>query len=1179
METRPIPEPSRGLEPVLGLLRRRIRRVLALRGASIAAVTALATLLLLVAVDLRFAPLPPLVRWSLAVAWFAAVAAVVTVAWLRPMLQRLNLVRIARWLETRHPELDERVSTVLEVDRRADSGMSHELLDALAVEAAAGLDAINPRLEVSMRRARRWLWPAAVLATVWGCLFIAWPQWTARHVVRALVPSSKFGTAAGTIVVDPGSVELMEGDPLRVTARHLGGTPNPLEILLHLADGTSSVEPMQEDGGGFFYQLGKATEGFEYEVRAGRETSDRFRVTVWPQPKVVDPRVRLDFPAYTGLAPREQAVGELVSAVAGTSAGFTARLNTPVASARLEIDGTEAGSTSLERSAAGGAVATRWLLAAPGKATARLLLKHRLGREFEALRFTVETVADTPPQVKWIKPAQRELRLRPDDLLEMIYQVEDDFGLAAAGLEVEPDNGEKAGIPQDLPPRAGTSGPPSWRGEIPQAIGALAARWPQARQFKLRVRIGDTRPADLGGPGSGTTPWLVVRIDGGAESLARQEVAAAHSEARETVEEARRLVQQARERIDGRRAELRDGGKVEDYVRKELEEARERFAQARGKLQDLAEKVRDSVHAPKEKELREIAETVERARELLEEAPLQDTAPERDRAAADARDTALQAEQRLGQLRDEIQRAEPRINEYAKLKELEQQQRELARQAEQELAAREEKPPQAPDQQEPADPAAQAPAPQWQQRQQQVAEALRQKTAEQPQARAAALAAQAEQARDLAAEASGQAAEQQAMKDLAQQQAAREQNQAQAADPAARQPAPAPDPAAMQAVREQLGREQAAIQDQVREQLAQAREQQDQETANALPEAAQSAAAAAAAMQQADDPAAAEEARQAARELAAAGDAAQGETGEGPPVGTNDPQEGQTPSGQPPGAMTQGAKTAADLRELARRQEQVAEAIEALQQGNPAEARKQLAELRADKAADLAEAIREAPQVFAAAGVMQQAAQEANQGAQQATQAAQQANPATAANQHGESAARLQQAAEHLAQAATGFAQQAETAKGQAQGDQQAPVPGEPLSEAFQQAAQAADADSKAAAASHAQAAAKALAEAARGTMRGMQGPPGPQGPQADQAQNQMPQPGGSPDESPRARQPDPGVPPELAKLGISADDWERIKSSLKSETGGTAAIALPEEYRDLVRRYFEQMSRSGNNE
>ena len=35
---------------------------------------------------------------------------------------------------------------------------------------------------------------------------------------------------------------------------------------------------------------------------------------------------------------------------------------------------------------------------------------------------------------------------------------------------------------------------------------------------------------------------------------------------------------------------------------------------------------------------------------------------------------------------------------------------------------------------------------------------------------------------------------------------------------------------------------------------------------------------------------------------------------------------------------------------------------------------------------------------------------------------------------------------------------------------------------------------------------------------------------------------------------------PELAKLGISAEDWEQIKSSLKAESGGSGAVPLPED-------------------
>ena len=50
-------------------------------------------------------------------------------------------------------------------------------------------------------------------------------------------------------------------------------------------------------------------------------------------------------------------------------------------------------------------------------------------------------------------------------------------------------------------------------------------------------------------------------------------------------------------------------------------------------------------------------------------------------------------------------------------------------------------------------------------------------------------------------------------------------------------------------------------------------------------------------------------------------------------------------------------------------------------------------------------------------------------------------------------------------------------------------------------------------------------------------------------------------------------MPPELAKLGISASDWEKIQATLKSDVGGGGAAGVPEEYRGLVKKYFEAMT------
>jgi len=62
--------------------------------------------------------------------------------------------------------------------------------------------------------------------------------------------------------------------------------------------------------------------------------------------------------------------------------------------------------------------------------------------------------------------------------------------------------------------------------------------------------------------------------------------------------------------------------------------------------------------------------------------------------------------------------------------------------------------------------------------------------------------------------------------------------------------------------------------------------------------------------------------------------------------------------------------------------------------------------------------------------------------------------------------------------------------------------------------------------------------------------------------------------EGDRPTEADQGMPPELTKLGISAKDWEKIRRSLKSNVGAEGGGGVPEDYRDLVRDYFENMAR-----
>ena len=114
---------------------------------------------------------------------------------------------IARWLETRHPEIQERVSTALELSSDSQGGVSEVLLQQLVEEAQGDVSSVDPTTEVRARRAKRWLWPATALAAVFVMVFVIYPGEAQRLLVRAVAPFSDLGNAGAVrFAIEPESI-------------------------------------------------------------------------------------------------------------------------------------------------------------------------------------------------------------------------------------------------------------------------------------------------------------------------------------------------------------------------------------------------------------------------------------------------------------------------------------------------------------------------------------------------------------------------------------------------------------------------------------------------------------------------------------------------------------------------------------------------------------------------------------------------------------------------------------------------------------------------------------------------------------------------------------------------------------------------------------------------------------
>ena len=114
---------------------RRVRRLQISRGILGVLTVFLASVLAVMAVDFFFAPVPTSVRFGLFAALLLITLAAFWIFLWKPLSQKIGLLQIARWLEVRHPEMQERISTAMELAGTSNSGTSESLLNKLIAEA------------------------------------------------------------------------------------------------------------------------------------------------------------------------------------------------------------------------------------------------------------------------------------------------------------------------------------------------------------------------------------------------------------------------------------------------------------------------------------------------------------------------------------------------------------------------------------------------------------------------------------------------------------------------------------------------------------------------------------------------------------------------------------------------------------------------------------------------------------------------------------------------------------------------------------------------------------------------------------------------------------------------------------------------------------------------------------
>ncbi|MGH9782694.1 MAG: DUF7502 family protein, partial [Terriglobia bacterium] len=330
----------------IGQIRRRLRLEVTARGLGVCGIVAVvATIVAVLGANAwRFSDGAVLVftvgLWlslGAAVVWFLA----------RPLLKRLDDARVARFVEEKHPQLRERLSTAVDLAEKPSDDETSRLFSDLVSEDALQETAPYPATALVERRriVRPMLWAAGSVALILLLGFFG--PGIFRYGTRALWIgwAQAKADALYQLTVGPGDLTVGRNSDQEITAEPLGFVPRNIRLFaLHQGNANWQEFPMLPalQGGGYHFLLMNIRDAVQYYVEADGVRSAQFKISVIDIPRVERLEVRYQYPAYTGMQDSVDPNGGDIIALKGTKVTLIAHTDVPSPGGRMVLDdGTE----------------------------------------------------------------------------------------------------------------------------------------------------------------------------------------------------------------------------------------------------------------------------------------------------------------------------------------------------------------------------------------------------------------------------------------------------------------------------------------------------------------------------------------------------------------------------------------------------------------------------------------------------------------------------------------------------------------------------------------------------------------------------------------------------------------------------------------------------------------------
>jgi hypothetical protein len=323
-------------------VRQRLRLSALLRGGAVFGGTALMVTVALVLVLNRLAfPAHGVVAGRLMILMALGTAAIFGLAL---PLRSLTLARVVRRLETRSPELEQRLTTFQDRSRERANDPFIELLAANTLPLTKEME---PALLVPGNRLFALAGGGVACVGVLFWMIAAGPGYVGYGASLLWTGSKKNADPLYSISVTPGDITVRRNSDQVVTAYTKGMQPDKAQLFARYQSATGwepvvmQAVPRSGPGGAYQFVFAGLPEDVEYYVSAGPLVSPHYKLRVVDLPSVKDLRVTYHYPAWTGMRPVTQEHSGDLRAIEGTDAVIELRTDRPIKDGELAIENSQ----------------------------------------------------------------------------------------------------------------------------------------------------------------------------------------------------------------------------------------------------------------------------------------------------------------------------------------------------------------------------------------------------------------------------------------------------------------------------------------------------------------------------------------------------------------------------------------------------------------------------------------------------------------------------------------------------------------------------------------------------------------------------------------------------------------------------------------------------------------------